>query len=148
MKPIFRRNASSSFSSIAETFWPSTSTPPLSGRNNPAAIFNVSVFPVPVSPSKTTVSRSRTQNDTPRRISPSSKPMRTFSKTIADLASPKGKDPSPIILAIIAAIGLWFPEREPNVQSFPQGVNKRDGRTIQPLLKQRGDIGENDFRLV
>src|SRR5262249_32896231 len=110
-KPIFRRNARRSFSGMSDTFWPSTSMLPLSGRSNPAAIFSESVFPVPVSPSKTTVSPSRTQKDTPRRICPSSKPMRTSSNAIADLASQKGKDPCSAISSIIAAIRFWFPER-------------------------------------
>src|SRR5215467_5209729 len=135
MKPIFRRKVRSSLSGMSETFLPSTSMPPLSGRNNPAAIFSVSVFPVPVSPSKTTVSRSRTQKDTPRRICPSSQPMRTSSNAMADLASQEGKDPCPPIPAIIAAIRFCFRKERLRRNRPSASANGGDGRTILPFLK-------------
>src|SRR6266478_5773168 len=85
--PIFLRNASSSLSFISETSCPKTITLPLFGASNPAAIFNVSVFPVPVSPRSTSVSRSRTWNVTPRSTCPSSKPTHTSSNVMAGAVS-------------------------------------------------------------
>src|SRR5712664_1810244 len=81
--PILRRKLSKSFSSMLEISCPNTRTTPAEGGSSPAASFSVSVLPVPVSPSKIIVSRGCTRNDTPRKISPSSKPMRTSSNWMA-----------------------------------------------------------------
>src|SRR5882724_3306256 len=81
-KPTRRRKSSSAFSFMRETSWPRTWTAPCEGRKRPAASLSARVFPVPVSPSKISVSRSCTENPTPCKISPSAKPMRTSSKVM------------------------------------------------------------------
>src|ERR1700688_2471881 len=58
---------------------PRTRTWPPPAFNRPAAIFKISVLLVPVSPTSTLASRGATLKLTPRRISPSSKPIRTSS---------------------------------------------------------------------
>src|SRR6267378_3748555 len=70
-------------------------TLPLSGVSNPAAIFNVSVFPVPVSPSRISVSRSCTWNVTPRKTGPSSNPIHTSSNVTA------GSNPAPSFVGVL-----------------------------------------------
>src|ERR1700694_4038594 len=70
-------------------------TLPLFGVSNPAAIFNVSVFPVPVSPSRISVSRSCTWNVTPRRTGPSSNPIHTSSNVTA------GSNPAPSFVDVL-----------------------------------------------
>src|SRR6266436_1920772 len=58
-------------------------TLPPFGVSSPAAIFNVRVFPVPVSPRRINVSRCCTWNVTPRKTGPSSKPIHTSSNVMA-----------------------------------------------------------------
>src|SRR5271154_402958 len=78
-----RRKSSSSFSVIVPTSWSVTRIFPASGRIRPAASFMIRVFPEPLSPRSTFVSPADTLKETPRKISPSSKPICTSLKTIS-----------------------------------------------------------------
>src|SRR5579872_5539435 len=116
---------------MPETSLPSTWTLPSEGLSNPAAIFNDSVLPVPVSPSNTSVSRSCTSNETPRKMSPSSKPMRTPSNLMAGLESVFdvtalviGRVPV-IITAILPSRGLETHHAGPRVD--PRALEKLVG---------------------
>src|ERR1700681_612730 len=81
---------------MLETSWPSTEILPRVGLSRPAASFRVKVFPVPVSPRSTNVSRAGTEKETPRRMSPSPKPRETLSNTTA----------GPALVVAVAAAGV------------------------------------------
>src|SRR5580658_9218884 len=107
---------------------------PSEGRRSPAASFRDSVFPVPVSPSNTSVSRSCTSNDTPRKMSPSSKPMRTLSNLMAGWESLGGV--TALFIGPVPAIIAAFAAGAATKRSAPRSLTPGPGRPLEEFVRE------------
>src|SRR6266849_6224463 len=151
--PTWRRNFRSSGSPIPKISFSRITIDPPVGCYRPAASLSVSVFPVPVSPSSTTVSRGDARKERPRRISPSSKPMCTLWKLMtgaetcsgaAALSIGTAHDYSGKCAALLARLANTWSGADETSENFVGQIERKLGE------KQIGDDDHhrrNDHRL-